>query len=328
MKTASIVAACKSLPFRQCRDTIGVSYREWRCARLTGTYPPPERRGNSRTNDLDRYLIEIIKSKPHLSVQAIALACACSISTAHGRLKEKHLSLLWQRLKFAGVELHELNPDLSKARKHHLKVDGPGALVHIDAKRYCALEGGILIVGMTLVDNFSGFTWTVLCPDGRKTAEASLAALTEFRMRFPCKIRRLYSDNGSEFVNHAMEAHCFQEGIEFRQTKVGHPWSNGKVERTQALLKREVFLPMLASQKFASVAEVQKDLDNRLVWYNHERPHFGRINQGLSPAVVAEACCGQSEDQLQVTLAGLRAAMRAKNREQWDRQASYDATRE
>jgi hypothetical protein len=121
-----------------------------------------------------------------------------------------------------------------------------------------------------------------------------------------------------------MQSHCSKEGIVFSQTKVGHPWSNGKVERTQALLKREVFLPLLASGRYASVQAVQEALNERLLWYNHVRPHFGRVNQGLPPAVVAEACCGQSEDQREVTLAGLRAAMRVKNREQWDRQASYD----
>ena len=160
-----------------------------------------------------------------------------------------------------------------------------------------------------------------LSPDGRKTAIVSVQSLTDFFHVFPAvdNFRTLYSDNGSEFKNYLVQEWCDSLEIKYRQTKVAYAWSNGKAERLQAIIKREVFIPTILERRYDSIAELQEGIDKRIEWYNTERPHFGHINRGLTPGMVANACDGKDEEEGETLMANLRVGIRWKNRAQWER---------
>jgi len=320
MNSTVLLDACRRMSFRECQKLYSVSQKTWQYARTFGELPP-DGRGRPVNTALTDKILETVREHPEYSYIRLAFECGCSEVKVRKVLSENKLNLLWQRLRYAGVDNKELDPDLVNARKkeNRIKADGPGALVHIDAKRYGALEGGLVAVAMTVVDNFSGFTWMHFCPDGRKTGENSAAALSHFAEQFPASFRRLYSDNGTEFVNSKVAEWCANNGVTHKTTKVAHAWSNGKAERTQSMLKREVFIPALLEKQYPSIAELQEGINPRLVWYNTERPHFGLNNQGLPPSIVAKECAGLSEAERDEKLAELRKSMRHENRRAWEK---------
>ncbi|MGH2658048.1 MAG: IS481 family transposase [Actinomycetota bacterium] len=81
----------------------------------------------------------------------------------------------------------------------------------------------------------------------------------------------------------AMEVELVHLGIEFRHSRPGHPQTCGKVERFHQTLKR-----YLASQpKAASIAELQRQVDRFIRYYNETRPH--RARGRMTPRAAFEA---------------------------------------
>ena len=110
-----------------------------------------------------------------------------------------------------------------------------------------------------------------------------------------------------------------------RPTQPGHPGSNGKAERTQALIQREVVIPCLISGHYDSIPELQEALDGRMDGFNHERPHFGKINPSIPPWTVALECAGLNDADRKLKLTELRAGLRSKNRNAWMKARSAQA---
>lgn len=86
----------------------------------------------------------------------------------------------------------------------------------------------------------------------RKEKASALDFLKKCLAFFPFKIRTILTDNGREFTlrgfrnrygtskrKHVFTAHCEQEQIDHRTTKVKHPWTNGQVERINGLLEEK-----------------------------------------------------------------------------------------
>lgn len=87
----------------------------------------------------------------------------------------------------------------------------------------------------------------------RKTKESALDFLKKGLAFFPFKINRILTDNGREFTlngfknrygkrirpktKHVFTAHCHENKIDHRTTKVKHPWTNGQVERLNGILE-------------------------------------------------------------------------------------------
>ena len=95
------------------------------------------------------------------------------------------------------------------------------------------------------------------------------------------------TDNGREYCGKPM-IHPYEIFLEFndikhRRTKVATPRTNGFVERFNRTVLDEFFRETFRNKFYASVEELQKDLDQWLYYYNHERPHRGYRNMGKRP---------------------------------------------
>lgn len=71
--------------------------------------------------------------------------------------------------------------------------------------------------------------------------------------------------------------------IEHRFTKVGTPRTNGFVERFHRTVLDEFFREAFRKKFYASVDELQADLDAWRHHYNYERPHREYRNLGRKP---------------------------------------------
>lgn len=71
--------------------------------------------------------------------------------------------------------------------------------------------------------------------------------------------------------------------MEHRLTKASSPKTNGFVERFNRTVLDEFFRETFRKKFYASVDELQKDLDRCVHHYNYERPHQGHRNKGRKP---------------------------------------------
>lgn len=83
-------------------------------------------------------------------------------------------------------------------------------------------------------------------------------------------IERILTDNGKEYTSHRgsksniFEEHLKSKYIKHRYTKVGHPWTNGFVERFNRTLLEEFYQASMLKNMYTGIEELQHDLDSYL----------------------------------------------------------------
>lgn len=88
--------------------------------------------------------------------------------------------------------------------------------------------------------------------------------------------RKLYTDNGGPFVNHHLRIVCANLGIRLLHSKVGRPWSRGKVERMFRTLQQDFEAGLrLPGQGVGSLEELNGKLARWLQEVYHPRDHEG-----------------------------------------------------
>jgi transposase InsO family protein len=100
-------------------------------------------------------------------------------------------------------------------------------------------------------------------------------------------LERVLTDNGREFcgrvLQHPYELYLAVQQIEHPNTKVHSPQTNGFCERFHRTLKEEFVSVAYRKKLYASVQELQEDLDGFVRFYNEERSHQGYRTQGRTP---------------------------------------------
>jgi len=91
---------------------------------------------------------------------------------------------------------------------------------------------------------------------------------------------RVLTDRGSEYCG-SIEHHEYQlylalEDIDHSKTEARHPQTNGICERFHRTMKDEFYSIAFRKKIYHSLEELQHDVDEWLVVYNHQRPHSGR----------------------------------------------------
>lgn len=103
----------------------------------------------------------------------------------------------------------------------------------------------------------------------------------------------MLTDNGVQFTSrkrdrwdgrHFFDRACDGHGIEHRLTQVGHPWTNGQVERMNRTLKEAT----VRRYHYGSHAELRARLSAFVLAYNHAKRL--KALRGLTPY---EFVCGQ-----------------------------------
>ena len=88
--------------------------------------------------------------------------------------------------------------------------------------------------------------------------------------------RKLYADNGGPFVNHHLRIVCANLGIRLLHSKVGRPWSRGKVERIFRTVQQDFEMGLrLPGQAVGSLEELNGQFARWLQEVYHSRTHEG-----------------------------------------------------
>jgi transposase InsO family protein len=149
----------------------------------------------------------------------------------------------------------------------------PNELWQMDFKGHFALRSGARCHPLTVVDDHSRYGVVVkACGDERRASVE--AALIEAFRRYGLPDRMLM-DNGApwgkdfEHRHTRLTAWLMRLGVEPIHGRPFHPQTQGKNERFNGTLKREV----VSRESFADLAAAQRRFDAWLEVYNRKRPH-------------------------------------------------------
>lgn len=100
-------------------------------------------------------------------------------------------------------------------------------------------------------------------------------------------ILRMLTDRGTEFCDkleqHDYELYLGLNNIEHTKTKAYSPQTNGICERFHKTILEEFYEIALRKKVYDSIDELQKDLDDWVSYYNHQRTHQGKMCCGRTP---------------------------------------------
>jgi transposase InsO family protein len=85
----------------------------------------------------------------------------------------------------------------------HMDLFGPIAYISIGGSKYC----------LVIVDDYSHFTWVFFLQEKSHTQETLKGFLRRSQNEFGLRIKKIRSDNGTEFKNSQIEGFLEEEGI-------------------------------------------------------------------------------------------------------------------
>ena len=179
-------------------------------------------------------------------------------------------------------------------RERHVESPYPGYLLSQDTFMVGTIKGVGRIYLQAVVDTYGSFAFGKLYTS--KLPETAVDVLYDRVLPFYREqglvVEHILTDNGREYCGRPM-IHPYEIFLEFndikhRNTRVATPRTNGFVERFNRTVLDEFFRETFRNKLYASVEELQKDLDQWLHYYNHERPHRGYRNMGKRPIETIE----------------------------------------
>nr|GFC45121.1 hypothetical protein [Tanacetum cinerariifolium] len=108
----------------------------------------------------------------------------------------------------------------------HMDLCGPMRVESINGKKY------ILVI----VDDYSRFTWVKFLRSKDETPMFIIKFLKMIQVRLNVPVRRIRTDNGTEFVNQTLRDYYEDVGISHETSGVRSPQQNGVVERRNRTL--------------------------------------------------------------------------------------------
>ena len=113
----------------------------------------------------------------------------------------------------------------------------PLELLHMDLfgpNAYKSLGGNSL--GLVIVDDFSRFTWVFFLDDKSQVQKIFKNFARKAKNQFEVKIKKVQSNNGTEFKNTNVDTFLDKEGISHEFSATRTPQQNGIVERKNQTL--------------------------------------------------------------------------------------------
>lgn len=208
---------------------------------------------------------------------------------------EKRLTFLETRLGEHPFELSEAQLIALERKKEkqeacgQIETEHPGYLVAQDTYYVGTIKGVGRIYQQTVIDTYSRVVFAKLYSSKYAITSADILndRVIPFFDQHQIPVLRMLTDRGSEFNgradNHEYELYLQIENIDHSKTKVRHPQTNGICERLHRTMQDEFYAITFRKHLYQSLEMLQKDLDEWIEYYNHQRPHSGRYCYGKTP---------------------------------------------
>ena len=171
-----------------------------------------------------------------------------------------------------------------------IETEHPGYLVAQDTYYVGNIKGVGRIYQQTVIDTYTRVAFAKLYD--RKHAITAADMLNDRVLPFfeeqQIPLLRMLTDRGTEYNGKVEHGHDYQlyltiEGIDHSRIKARHPQSNGICERFHRTMQDEFYAIAFRKKLYTSIDNLQKDLDEWMHHYNHERPHSGKYCYGKTP---------------------------------------------
>ncbi len=213
--------------------------------------------------------------------------------------KAKRILRLEQEANGKEIELTEEQVKLIERanpcfRERHVESAYPGYLLSQDTFTVGKLKGIGTVYLQAVVDTYGSYAFGKLYTSKRPETAADVLydRVLPFYENHGIRVQHVLTDNGSEYcgklLRHPYELFLALHDIAHRRTKVATPRTNGFVERFNRTILDEFFSETFRYRFYASLDELQYDLDRWLHHYNNERPHKGYRNMGRRPIETIE----------------------------------------
>ncbi|GJU78877.1 retrovirus-related pol polyprotein from transposon TNT 1-94 [Tanacetum coccineum] len=103
----------------------------------------------------------------------------------------------------------------------HMDICGPMRVVSVNGKKYI----------IVIVDDYSRFTWVKFLRSKDKAPDFIIKFLKMIQVRLQVTVRRIRTDNGTEFVNQTLREYYEKIGTSHETSVARSPQQNGVVER-------------------------------------------------------------------------------------------------
>ena len=101
--------------------------------------------------------------------------------------------------------------------------------------------------GLHVIDPYTRHRWFARLMSKDQIAPTVLQIVRNAQTQFECKIKRMYGDGGSEFVNHTLKEMCSANGVEWHNSPPRTQELNGIAERGVRSVKEAMLTMMLAA---------------------------------------------------------------------------------
>lgn len=170
----------------------------------------------------------------------------------------------------------------------------PGYLGSQDTFYVGTLKGVGRIYQQTYVDTYAKVAFAKLYTTKTPITAADLLndRVLPFYTEHGLPLLRILTDRGTEYCG-KMESHDYAlylalNDIEHTKTKARSPQTNGICERFHKTILQEFYQVTFRKKLYASLDELQDDLDQWMMYYNAERTHQGKMCCGRTPMATLE----------------------------------------
>lgn len=170
-----------------------------------------------------------------------------------------------------------------------IETEHPGYLGSQDTFYVGTLKGVGRVYQQTFVDTYTRVAFAKLYTQKHAITAADMLndRVCPFFDEHEIPLLRILTDRGTEYCGnkeqHEYQLYLALEDIDHTKCKAKSPQTNGICERFHKTILEEFYQIAFRKKIYATIEQLQADLDQWIDKYNQERPHSGRYCYGKTP---------------------------------------------